>query len=205
MSSNISSTSSSECAEVGAYTCTTLRLYLSVSPMMTYAILFDTLETSTTWLTRALLTKNPTPPWDCCFPSRKYIRWSGSSVIVSSPSLRTSHNPRMCHLIFPSSTSSYARCESSRRVLPLYVAKVSLGWWPPVTRRFLAPSIPPLPWSPPWPGIAGLPGTDGCGFWFVSIRGFARNRNARQVGWRFQGVAPHPGDASARHRSACFR
>jgi hypothetical protein len=96
-----------------AYTCTTLRLYLSVSLMMRYATLFDTLEISTKLSTRALFTRNLTPPWDCWSPSRKYIRWPESSVKVSSPSLWTSHNPRMCHLFFPSSTSSCVRCEST--------------------------------------------------------------------------------------------
>jgi hypothetical protein len=36
---------------------------------------------------------------------------------------------------------------------------------------------------------------------FVSIGGFAHNRHAGHAGWRSQGVASHPGDAAAPHRS----
>jgi hypothetical protein len=38
----------------------------------------------------------------------------------------------------------------------------------------------------------------------ASIGGFAHNRHAGQAGWQSQGVAPHPGDAAARHRSVVF-
>jgi hypothetical protein len=38
----------------------------------------------------------------------------------------------------------------------------------------------------------------------LSVGGFAHNRHAGQAGWRSQGVAPHPGDAAARHRSVPF-
>ncbi|KAG7304681.1 hypothetical protein JYU34_010027 [Plutella xylostella] len=69
ISSYTASTSVSECAEVGAYNCTTFKEYLSVSLSTRYATRFDTLLISTTLLTRVLLMRNPTPPWDSWSPS----------------------------------------------------------------------------------------------------------------------------------------
>lgn len=65
------------------YTCTTLRLYLSVSLMMRYATQFDTLDISTTLSERDLLTRNPTLRWKVWSPSRKYSRWPDPKVILS--------------------------------------------------------------------------------------------------------------------------
>lgn len=107
MSSNRSSTSSSEWAELVAYTYATLRPISlgELDKKVRYPV--GRTRNFHNVLRKGLVYQRPTPPWDCCFPSWKCIRWSDSRVIVSSPSLHTSHNPTMSHLIFSSSTSSW--------------------------------------------------------------------------------------------------